>query len=312
MKVAILESLGISLEKVETLEAPLKEKGVEFVSYEKTSDEDVLVDELKDVDVAILANMPLSSKVIEKCSQLKYIDIAFTGVDHVGVAKAKEMGMQVSNASGYSTEAVAELAIGGVLSMYRYLRETEQACRNHQAKGSMIGLEIKGKTVGIIGLGKIGNRTAELFHCFGASIIASKKHPSEVEPWITLMSTEEVLKNADIVILNCPLNDETRGMINLEQLKKMKKNAILVNLARGPVVNEKDLCTALEEKVIAGAVIDVFEKEPPLEDTPILHAPNTLLTPHIGFATKEAMDIRADIVFENLTSWLDGKHINQI
>jgi D-3-phosphoglycerate dehydrogenase len=124
---------------------------------------------------------------------------------------------------------------------------------------------------------------------------------------------DEVLKESDIVLLHCPLKEETRGMINAQKLALMKPNAILVNMARGPIVNKADLIDALQKKQIAGAVTDVFDQEPPLaSDDPLLALDNVLVTPHIGFATAEAMDIRAQIVFENLQSWLQGNQKNII
>lgn len=313
MKAVILESLGIEEARLKQLEAPLEKQGVSFLSYARTSDPYVLKEEGKDADVAILANMPLSNDVIHACGNLKFIDVAFTGVDHIGLDAVREQHIAVSNAAGYSNEAVAELTVGTVLAKYRSLRIVEDNCRDGKTKENIIGNEIKGKTVGIIGLGKIGMRSAELFHAFGAEILANKKHPCKVPEWITLTSQEEVLQKSDIVVLHCPLNEETRGMINAEKLAMMKPNAILVNMARGPVVNTADLSDALKKGVIAGAVSDVFDGEPPLvKDNPLLSAPNCILTPHIGFATKEAMEIRAEIVFANLQAWIDGKQENVI
>ena len=127
------------------------------------------------------------------------------------------------------------------------------------------------------------------------------------------VSQDELLRRSDVVVLHCPLNESTRGMINYEKLSLMKPTALLVNVARGPVTNEDDLARALKEGIIAGAAVDVFTKEPPLPaDTQMLHAPNTLLTPHIAFATKESMTLRAEIVFDNLRAWLDGGQKNVI
>lgn len=262
----------------------------------------------------ILANMPMPNEVIRACDKLKFIDVAFTGVDHVGLEAAKEKGIAVSNASGYSNEAVAELALGMALSIYRNLRQVEVRCREGATKDGLVGYEIKGKTVGIVGLGKIGSRSAELFHVLGAKIVSSSRtvHP-EVPGYVEQLSLEELLKVSDIVILHCPLNDSTRGLINKEKLNLMKKNAVLINMARGPVVVSQDLADALAQGVIAGAGIDVFDKEPPLDlDEPLLAAPNTLLTPHVAFATHESMTLRAEIVFDNLQAWMNGEQKNVI
>ena len=313
-KIVIMESLGISAEELAARKAPFEAQGHVFVDYPKTTDPAKLIEEAKDADAMILANMPMPADVLRKCDKLKFIDVAFTGVDHVGLDAAKEKNIAVSNASGYSNEAVSELVIGTTLSLARNLRSVEDRCREGKDKTGLVGWEIKGKTVGIIGLGKIGTRTAELFHTFGATVLAqSRTHHDGVAEYIEQVTQEELLRRSDIVVLHCPLNDSTRGMINAEKLAMMKPTALLVNVARGPVVVEKDLAAALENGVIAGAAIDVFDKEPPLGTaSPILHAPNCLVTPHVAFATQQSMSLRAEIVFDNLAKWMEGHQINTI
>ena len=313
-KIVIMESLGISAEELAARKAPFEAQGHVFVDYPKTTDPAKLIEEAKDADAMILANMPMPADVLRKCDKLKFIDVAFTGVDHVGLDAAKEKNIAVSNASGYSNEAVSELVIGTTLSLARNLRSVEDRCREGKDKTGLVGWEIKGKTVGIIGLGKIGTRTAELFHAFGATVLAqSRTHHDGIAEYIEQVTQEELLRRSDIVVLHCPLNDSTRGMINAEKLAMMKPTALLVNVARGPVVVEKDLAAALENGVIAGAAIDVFDKEPPLDTaSPILHAPNCLVTPHVAFATQQSMSLRAEIVFDNLAKWMEGHQINII
>ena len=313
-KIVIMESLGISAEELAARKAPFEAQGHVFVDYPKTTDPAKLIEEAKDADAMILANMPMPADVLRKCDKLKFIDVAFTGVDHVGLDAAKEKNIAVSNASGYSNEAVSELVIGTTLSLARNLRSVEDRCREGKDKTGLVGWEIKGKTVGIIGLGKIGTRTAELFHAFGATVLAqSRTHHDGIAEYIEQVTQEELLRRSDIVVLHCPLNDSTRGMINAEKLAMMKPTALLVNVARGPVVVEKDLAAALENGVIAGAAIDVFNKEPPLDTaSPILHAPNCLVTPHVAFATQQSMSLRAEIVFDNLAKWMEGHQINTI
>lgn len=313
-KIVIMESLGISAEELAARKAPFEAQGHVFVDYPKTTDPAKLIEEAKDADAMILANMPMPADVLRKCNKLKFIDVAFTGVDHVGLDAAKEKNIAVSNASGYSNEAVSELVIGTTLSLARNLRSVEDRCREGKDKTGLVGWEIKGKTVGIIGLGKIGTRTAELFHTFGATVLAqSRTHHDGIAEYIEQVTQEELLRRSDIVVLHCPLNDSTRGMINAEKLAMMKPTALLVNVARGPVVVEKDLVAALENGVIAGAAIDVFDKEPPLDTaSPILHAPNCLVTPHVAFATQQSMSLRAEIVFDNLAKWMEGHQINTI
>ena len=312
-KVVILESLGIPVEELAAFKKPF-EGEVEFADYPKTTDVVTLIDEAKDADAMIIANMPMPNEVIAACEKLQFIDVAFTGVDHVGLEAAKEKGVKVSNASGYSNEAVSELVIGMALSMLRNIPQTQERVRTGGTKDGLVGCELKGKTVGIIGYGNIGSRTGELMHAFGCQVLAqSRRYHPEYPAYVTQVSQEELLRQSDIVVLHCPLNESTRGMIDYAKLSLMKKSAILINVARGPVTVEDDLARALSEGIIAGAAVDVFTKEPPLPaDTQMLHAPNTLLTPHIAFATKESMTLRAEIVFDNLRAWLDGGQKNVI
>ena len=312
-KVVILESLGIPGEELKKYEKAF-ENEVEFVEYEKTTDLAVLKEETKDADAMIIANMPMPDEVIRACDKLQFIDVAFTGVDHVGLNAAKEKGIKVSNASGYSNEAVAELAVGMAIGMLRNIPQVQERVRSGGTKDGLVGSELMNKTVGIIGYGKIGSRSGELFHAFGCRILACSRtvHP-DCPDYVKQVPMDALLLDSDIVVLHCPLNDSTRGMIDYKKLCLMKKTAILINLARGPVTNEDDLARALEEGVIAGAAVDVFTKEPPLPaDTQMLKAPNTLLTPHIAFATRESMSLRAEIVFANLRAWLDGGQLNTV
>ena len=312
-EIVIMESLNISAEELAARKKPFEEQGWVFREYARTTDKAALIRQAKTADAMIIANMPMPGEVIAACENLKFIDVAFTGVDHVGLAAAKEKGIAVSNASGYSNESVSELVIGMVLSLLRNIPAVEARCREGKTMAGLMGNELRGKTVGIIGLGKIGTRTAELMHAFGAKVLAQSRTRHECAEYITQVSQEELLKQSDIVVLHCPLNDSTRGMINGEKLALMKPTALLVNVARGPVVVAADLAEALNNGVIAGAAVDVFDKEPPLDSTePLLNCKNCLVTPHIAFATRESMSIRAEIVFDNLAAWMAGEQKNII
>ena len=313
-KIVIMESLGISEEELAARKKPFEEKGHVFADYPKTADIPTLIRQAEDADAMIIANMPMPGEVIRACGRLKFIDVAFTGVDHVGLDAAKEKGIAISNASGYSNEAVSELVLGMVLNILRNMSAVEARCRAGQTKDGLIGSELKGKTVGIVGLGKIGSRSAELFHAFGCKVLANSRSRKEGAPdYIDQVSLDELLKASDIVVLHCPLNDSTRGMIGAEKLALMKPSAVLINVARGPVVVAKDLADALNNGTIAAAGIDVFDKEPPLDqEEALLHCKNCLVTPHVAFATKESMSLRAEIVFDNLDAWLNGRQKNVI
>ena len=315
MKIVLLESLGIPAELLKSYADKLEAKGHTFAAYEKNTDAQVQIDRAKDADVIMIANMPLKGEVIRACKNLKFINVAFTGVDHVDLAAAKEMGVKVSNASGYSTQSVAELALGMMLSLLRNVPQVEERCRAGKTKDGLVGTELKGKTVGIVGAGAIGQNTGRLCKAFGCKVIAYNHRPKQaaegtIDEFVDL---DTLTREADIISLNCPLNDSTRGMFDAARIAMMKKTAILINVARGPVVDSRALADALNEGRIAGAGIDVFETEPPLDvNHPLLHTPNTIVTPHVAFASKESMALRAQIVYDSLDSFLAGKQVNVI
>lgn len=314
MKIVLLESLGVSEETLAACAKPLTDAGHTFVAYPKDTDPQVQIERAKDADILMIANMPLSGEVILACKNLKFIDVAFTGVDHVDLDAAKEMGVKVSNAAGYSTQAVAEIALCMMLSLLRNIPQVEQRCRQGQTKDGLVGCELRGKTVGIVGAGAIGCRTAELCHAFGCKVLGYKRHVTGKEPsFIEFVSLDELLQQSDIVSLHCPINEESKHLINAQSIAKMKQGAYLINTARGPVVDSQALADALNSGYLSGAGIDVFEKEPPLStDHPLLHSKNTIVTPHVAFASAESMIARAQIVFDNIQSYLDGNQKNII
>lgn len=314
MNIVLLESLGISDDLLEKYKKDLINKGHNFNIFEKTTDTEKLIEQSKDADILIIANMPLKGEVIKECKNLKFIDIAFTGVDHVDVKTAKSMGIELSNASGYSNTSVAELTLCLMLALLRNVPQVDNRAREGKTKDGLVGFELKGKTVGIIGTGAIGSEVARLCNAFGCKIIAyngfSNKQDTDL---IKYMPLKELLTQSDIVTLHCPATEQSKNLINKETIKYMKKSAILINAARGAVVNSNDLAEALNEERIAGAGIDVFETEPPLDKNhPLLNSKNTIVTPHIAFASKESMEKRAEIVFRNIDMWLNGEQINKV
>ena len=314
MKIVLMEPLGIDKEKLDELSAPLKAAGHDFISYDnRVEDTPSLIERGKDADIIILANLPFKREVMEACPHLKMVTIAFTGVDHVDMAYCKEKGILVSNAAGYSTSAVAELAVGMMVGLYRRILACDKATRAAGTKNGLIGFEMAGKTVGVVGTGAIGGKVMEIALAFGCNVVAHSR--TEKQEWIDkgvkYLSLEELLKISDIVSLHVPLTESSKNLIGKEQLAMMKPSALLINTARGPVVNSEALAAALKENQIAGAGIDVFEMEPPIPTDHVLAgAPNTILTPHVAFATKESMVKRAIITFDNVESWLKGEPRN--
>lgn len=314
MNIVLLESLAIKEEVLNKYAEKLISKGHSFKAYPRTEDTSLQIEQAKDADIVMIANMPLKGDVIRACTNLKFIDIAFTGVDHVDVQAAKELSIAVSNASGYSNDSVAELTLGLILSLLKNIPQVDKRCREGGTKEGLVGNELKGKTVGIIGTGAIGMTTAKLCSAFGCKIIAyngfSNKEDTDL---ITYLPLKEMLEQSDIIALHCPVSDKSKNLINEETISYMKSGAILINAARGPVVNSEALAKALDSGRIRGAGIDVFETEPPLNPThPLLNSKNTIATPHIAFATEESMEKRAEIVFKNIEYFLSNNQINKI
>ena len=314
MNIVLLESLGIPDSLLKECAKPLIDAGHSFTAFEKNTDTKVQIEQAQNADVIMIANMPLNGEVIDACKNLKFIDVAFTGVDHVDLAAARKNNISISNAAGYSTEAVAELSLCLMLSLLRNVMQTDARCREGKTKDGLVGCELRGKTIGIIGAGAIGTRTAELCKAFGCRVLGYKRTISGNEPdFMEFVSLDELLSNSDIVSLHCPLNEDSRHLINRETIAKMKQGAYIINAARGPVVDSEALAEALNNGYLAGAGIDVFENEPPIDTShPLLNCKNTIVTPHIAFASAESMKLRAQIVFENLKKWLEGNQINKI
>ena len=270
---------------------------------DRREDEASLVERSAGADIVVLSNIPYRKNVIEKCPALKKICVAFTGMDHIDLAYCTEKGIEVKNCAGYSTVAVADLVFGLVLSLARNIPACDTACRNGGTKNGLVGFELAGKKFGIIGLGAIGKRVADIANAFGCEVYAYTRTPKPY-PGVKLVEKDELFRTCDIVSLHTPLNEQTRGLVGKHELALMKPTAFLINTARGGVVDTDALVEVLREKRIAGAGIDVFDMEPPIPaDYPLAHLPNTVVTPHVAFATQQAFEKRADIIAENLKVW---------
>lgn len=309
MKTVLMEPLNISKELLDILSAPLRDGNNTFTAYDtKPATPEEWIARLGDADQLILANTPMPEAVLDAAPNLKYINIAFTGTDHVPVAQAEAKGIQVINAAGYSDEGVAELVLGMTISLLRRLGEADIALRHGGRAADFLGNEIAGRIVGIIGTGRIGKRVAQLFAALGANLIGTNRseHDDVKALGLQYVPLDELLHRADIITIHLPSTPETKDFLAASEFAQMKPSAILINCARGPIVNSADLAQALSDGVLAGAAVDVFNQEPPLTDAePLLHAPNTLLTPHIGYFTREAMIKRAKIVFAHACAWAD-------
>lgn len=312
MKIVLLESLGVPKEMIDKHKKKLERMGHKFVIYERNDDPFVLQKRVEDADAIILVNMPLGKDIVKRASKLKFINVAFTGVDHIPLEEATKRNIVVSNASSYATEAVAELTISFMIQLLRHTKENEMNCRLGKAKYEPVGNLLHGKTVGIIGAGKIGMKTAQLCKAFGCEVIMDDYKNIDLDG-IRRVDLKTLFQMSDIVSLHCPLTEKTKGMIGKEQFSWMKKTAYFINTARGSIVDTNALVDALQKGKIAGAAIDVFDIEPPLpENHSYLYAPNMIVTPHIGYSSIESMERRAEIVFDNLYAWLEGNAKNQV
>ena len=307
MKLVIIEPLGVEKEKLLSMAQEALSGRMEIVYYDtRTTDTNELIQRGEDADVIVVSNLSLNGDVIRGCRNLKLLSVAFTGVDHIDMAACRARGITVCNCAGYSTCAVADLVFGLLISLYRNIIPCDSVCRRGGPKDGLGGFELEGKTFGVIGTGAIGLRVAAIAQAFGCRVLAFSRTVKEI-PGITYVELDTLLEESDIISLHVPLNDATRGMIGAEEIQKMKKSAVLINTARGPVTDANALSEALKAGRIAGACVDVFENEPPVAaDHPLFSAPNTIVTPHIAFATREAMVKRAVTVFENVKLYLKG------
>lgn len=309
MKISVVEPLGIGKEQFEALRAEFETKNCVFEYYmDRNENPDTIAQRIGDADIVVISNIRLSAETMAKCPNIKMLSVAFTGLDHIDLDYCRAKNIEVFNASGYSTVAVSELAIGLMLDVYRKITEMDANTRQLGSRGMFLGRELHGKTVGVVGTGAIGIQTINLLKAFGCKVLAySRTQRSEVKALgVEYVSLEHLMANSDIVTLHVPATKDTAQMINAEMISLMKPSAILINTARGAVVDNNALAHALKDGKIAGAGIDVYETEPPLpENHPLLSAPNAVLLPHIAYATREAFDIRADIVMNNIHKWLD-------
>lgn len=314
MKISLVNSLEVDKKIVDEHKEKLEAMGHEFIVYnDNAKSDDELANRLEDTDIAIITNKPLSANVIDKAKNLEMIDVAFTGVDHIDLDAVKENGITLLNASGYSDDSVAELVIGLTIAVMRKFNENRENIFDGQ-NNNLMGETIGGKKFGIIGTGNIGIKLIKILQAFDCEILAySRTEKDEVKDLgVKYVELDTLLEQSDIISLHIPNNKETKHFLGKEELDKIKENAILINCARGPVVDNDYLAKLLnEDKIRAG--IDVFDIEPPLQsDYPLRNAKNVVLTNHVGFYTKEAMVNRAEIVFNNLYEYLDGNIINEI
>ncbi len=314
----------VYLDRITAGPIDLKEKFSKYgkyIEYEDT-DSSEIDERIKDVDVVITTRIKLGKKQFEKAKKLKLILVTATGFNHIDVKSANEFGIKVANVSGYSTNSVAQLAITFLLNeltpVNRYYEEVKEGKWMNIAVPEYQKYpidDVAGKILGIVGFGNIGKRVGKIAETLGMKIMVAKNTGEEYaksdtaigEDRILRHELDEVLEKCDILTLHVPLTDSTRNLINLEKMKKMKKSAVILNLARGPIINQEDLYFALKNKIIKSAAVDVTSVEPIEKNSKLFELDNILITPHIAWKSEKSMIKLMDDVEKNLKLFLEGR-----
>ena len=271
-----------------------------------------------DADAVICNKVLLTHEVLEQCPNIRYIGILATGYNNVDLQAASERGIPVCNAGSYSTNAVAQLVFSYILDHYEQTARYIRAVRAGEWETAptfsyfpYITEELAGKRLCIIGYGSIGKQVAKIANAFGMAVSIATRTPPLDCPY-PLITVEEAFAQADILTLHCPLNEQTKHLVNEIRLAKMKPNAVLINTSRGGTVDEQALADALNTGKIAAAYLDVIDREPMTADTPLKTAQNCFITPHIGWTPHDTRARLLDITYSNLKAWLGGKPQNAV
>lgn len=291
----------------------------ELIVYERTASEEI-IDHVGDAEIVLTNKTVFDEDTIAKLKNVKYIGVLATGYNVVDLKAASKRGIVVTNIPAYSTDSVAQMTFAHILNVTNHV--------DHYARASRDGewsrcpdfcywdkplVELAGKTIGIIGLGNIGMKVANIALNFGMNVIAyTSKEPKEIPNGINKASIDNILSDSDIISLHCPLTEQTRELINKDSIAKMKRSVIVVNTGRGPLVNEEDVANALHNGLIGAYCADVMCSEPPSADNPLFVEQNAYITPHVAWASKEARIRLMDIAEKNIHSFLSGKPINVV
>jgi len=288
--------------------------------YDRTPEE-LITERASDAEIVLTNKTPLTRGTIEQLPKLKYIGVLATGFDVVDTEAAEEHNIVVTNIPSYGTESVSQMVFALLLEHSQHVQRHSDAVMGGEwgrnpdwCFWNYPLFELAGKTMGILGLGRIGLQTAQIASAFGMHILAYRGYQREIDipnfRWADDLS--DLMKNSDVVSLHCPLTPETENIINAENLAMMKSTAIIINTSRGKLINNKDLADALNEGVIAGTGLDVLAVEPPEDSNPLLRAKNCIITPHIAWATKEARSRLLDMAIENVKAFVDGNSKNVV
>ena len=285
--------------------------------YDNSTNEE-LIERIQGARVVVTKELPVNAELLSQFPDtVKLIVEAGTGYNNIDLNAAKERGITVCNIPAYSTERVAHTVIMMILNfastMQKQIGMLAKGDRSNFTKYLQVShTEVNGKTLGVIGAGHIGMEVIKVAKALGMNILVHTRTPKADGDGIRYVSLDELLENSDYITLHCPLNDQTKHMINKDAIAKMKPNAVIVNTGRGPLINEADLCEALAAKRIAGAGLDVQEVEPPAEDSPLYTLDNVIITPHMGWKGLETRQRLVGIIRDNVQAFFKGEPINVV
>ncbi len=288
------------------------------IIYDRTPPE-LIIERAQNAEIIIINKVTINKDIIDNLPKLKYIGILATGYNGICCDYAKQKGIVVTNVPAYSTESVVQHIFGMLIEIVSGIGYHHQTVKNGvwqecqdfcYYRERMI--ELNGKTMGIIGFGNIGKRVKDIALSFGMKVLVNNRDRAGQETNYSFVPLRELFQRSDIISLNCPLNSQTENMINADTIALMKPTAIILNTARGGLINENDLATALNEDKILAAGVDVLSTEPPQDNNPLLGAKNIIITPHIAWATKESRSRLMSIAISNIKSFLEGKPKNVV
>lgn len=317
MKIVVLD--GYTLNPGDLTWDGLKGLG-ELVVHDRTP-ADKVVERAAGAEIVFTNKTPIGEEVLKQLPSLKFIGVLATGYNIVNTDVAKAKGIIVANVPGYGTTSVVQLTFALLLELCLHVQRHSDTVMEGKWSRSADWcywdyplVELHGKTLGIIGFGRIGQQVGDVATAFGMNIIGNSRTQSDQSHRknFTWSGVSDLLERSDVVSIHCPLFPDTKGLINKENLRRMKPSAFLLNTSRGPIVVDEDLADALNNDVIAGAGIDVLSTEPPPKDNPLFKAKNCIITPHIAWATKEARARLMDTTVKNLAAFLQGKPVNVV
>ncbi len=292
----------------------------ELTVYDRTplTDEEEIIRRIGDAQIVITNKTPITRHVLEACPGIRFISVLATGYNIVDIASAAEKGIPVSNIPAYGTDAVAQFAIALLLEVCHHIGHHSETVRRGRWTGSPDFcywdyplIELKGKTIGIIGYGRIGSAVGRIASALGMKVLAVNRHRKE-DSTAEFTTPDDLYARSDVISLHCPLTAENAGMINRETIAKMKDGVIIINNSRGQLICENDLAQALRDGKVAAAAVDVVSSEPISQDNPLLTAPNCLITPHISWAPKESRQRIMEGTAENIRAFLDGNPVHVV